>query len=129
MPIPDNGTRVRLHRNDKARESKLTGLNRVEPRCGQRNSGGGGDRTRVSSDVTTLNDNDLRQRIRRLAALWLQSGVSDEHDLARIVVIAEAWTALPEIIKLEIEACSRITNTKVELPSVQATRTSFGQCQ
>ena len=63
-----------------------------------------GDRTRVSSDATAFSSNDLRQRIERLAALWLQSPVSDEHDLSCIVTIAEAWTSLEEHAKHSIES-------------------------
>lgn len=74
------------------------------------------DRMVVSRDATVLIDNDLRQRIQRLAALWLQSPVSDERELARIVTIAEAWRSLPETAKLEIEAFSQITNSKAEEP-------------
>lgn len=60
--------------------------------------------TRVSSDDTALISNDLRQRIERLAALWLQLPVTDKHDLARIVTIAEAWTSLEEHAKRSIES-------------------------
>lgn len=71
-------------------------------------NGGGGDRTRVPSDATALISNNLRQRIQRLAALWLQSAVTDSHHVARIVTIAEAWSSLPETIKLDVEASSQI---------------------
>ena len=67
-------------------------------------NGGGGDRTRVLAGNTLLISNDLRQRIERLAALWLQSPVTDEHDLSRIVTVAEAWHKLDEDKKSAIES-------------------------
>ena len=70
-------------------------------------NGGGGDRTRVSSDDIPLISNDLRQRIQRLAALWLQLPVADEHDLARIVPIAESWLSLTEPVKSQIESLTQ----------------------
>jgi len=38
---------------------------------------------------------------------WLQSQDTDEHDLARIGTIIEAWPTLPEHIKLTIETLCR----------------------
>ena len=76
----------------------------------RRFSGGGGDRTRVSGDDSVLTTNDLRQCIQRLAALWLLSPDTDEHDVARIVTIAEAWSSMPEAIKIKVEALSQIQN-------------------
>ena len=64
----------------------------------------GGDRTRVSIDDIALICIDLHQRTKRFVALWLQSPVSDEHDFARIVTLAQACFSLPEAIKREIEA-------------------------
>jgi len=78
-------------------------------------SGGGRDRTRVSSDPSWLSHNDSHQRVERLAALWLQSLVTDQHDLARIVTLAEVWFSLPETIKIKIEKLklSRVKNSNL----------------
>ena len=75
---------------------------------------GRGDRTRVSTDVTPLSHNDLQQRIKSLAALWLQLSVTASHDVARIVTIAEEWLVLPEsqkvVIELEIQSVKGLAN-------------------
>jgi hypothetical protein len=42
-----------------------------------------------------------------VAALWLQSPDTNGHELARIGTIIEAWPALPEHIKLAVEALCR----------------------
>jgi len=75
-----------------------------------------------------LSYNDLRQRIQRLAALWLQSPVSDEHELARIVTISEFWHALPKATKIEVESlisnCQAHNNQSVHSTTKEITRES-----
>ncbi len=66
--------------------------------------GGGGNRIRVSDDVTNNNGNCLGQCTQYVAALWLHSPDSDEHDVARVGRIIEAWPSLPDHIKLVVEA-------------------------
>lgn len=60
----------------------------------------------MSGDVRGCNSNSLGQCPFCMAALWQQSPDVDEHDLARIGRVIEAWSSLPEHIKLAIEALS-----------------------
>ena len=62
-----------------------------------------GDRTRLSTNDTSLADNDLRIRIGRLAGLCLQVEVTERHELARLVTVAESWSSLNETAKSAIE--------------------------
>jgi hypothetical protein len=68
---------------------------------------GGGNRTRVFDGATSSGNNELRQCPAGVAALWLQLQDTDEHELARIGTIIEEWPALPEHIKLAVEALCR----------------------
>jgi len=87
---------------NEARKNELPGLFSFVPSFTSVLYGGGGDRTRISSDGSSLINNDLCKRINGLAAQWLQSAVSDEHDLARIVTVAESWCSLSESQKTTI---------------------------
>jgi len=78
-------------------------------------SEGGADRTRVSTDGIALGSKNLRQRIVRLAAIWLQLAVSNEHELARMVTVSDNWASLSDSEKIEIESVSKNTNNPIKL--------------
>lgn len=70
--------------------------------------GGGGNRTRVLGDATSIADSKLHQPPGQMAALWLQLEVVKEHDMARLGTIINAWPTLPEHIRLAVESLCRV---------------------